>query len=234
MQNEEIQEKYRNQCMHRFGVENVSKLDRIKIKKIETSLQNYGVTHPMRTEEVKQKLKRTNLKKYGFEHSSQSSEVKEKIVETNLKKYGVEHILQVKEFREKGRKTCLKKYGVEHAMQSPKIFEKYLQTSYNTKEYCWKSGEISLVQGYEPIILSELEEQGYSFDDIITDHSRMPEFWYEIYGVCHRYFPDIYIPKENLIIEVKSSYTVNCDTVVNNLKFLAVINSGYNFRLEIR
>jgi hypothetical protein len=61
------------------------------------------------------------------------------------------------------------------------------------------------VQGYEPIVLKELEESGYCFNDVKTQQDDMSVIWYYFKGVKRRYFPDFYIPSENLIIEVKST-----------------------------
>ena len=63
----------------------------------------------------------------------------------------------------------------------------------------------------------------------------MPAIWYVGEdGKKHRYYPDFYIPKENLIIEVKSSYTMLYDFYKNNLKAVATKELGYNYKLEVK
>ena len=52
-------------------------------------------------------------------------------------------------------------------------------------------------------------------------------------GKTSRYYPDIYIPKENLIIEVKSQYTIKQNINVNIRKREACLNSGINFKYMI-
>jgi hypothetical protein len=47
------------------------------------------------------------------------------------------------------------------------------------------------------------------------------------------YFPDIYIPKQNLIIEVKSTYTYSKEYDKNIAKANATKNTGYNFEFWI-
>jgi len=42
------------------------------------------------------------------------------------------------------------------------------------------------------------------------------------------------MPKENLIIEVKSIWTLKLHWVKNQIKFNAVKTAGFNFKLEIR
>jgi hypothetical protein len=53
-------------------------------------------------------------------------------------------------------------------------------------------------------------------------------------GRVHRYYPDFYIPKENLIIEVKSQYTLDVQWDKNQAKFNAVKDNGFNFKLIIK
>ena len=63
----------------------------------------------------------------------------------------------------------------------------------------------------------------------------MPEIWY--YNPKdnrkHRYIPDIWIPKDNLIIEVKSIYTYNKYIEKNNLKKDAVLSNGFNYQIKV-
>jgi hypothetical protein len=63
----------------------------------------------------------------------------------------------------------------------------------------------------------------------------MPEIWYfsDKDKKTHRYFPDFYIPKDNLIIETKSKYTYDADIYINILKQKATEELGYNYKLFI-
>lgn len=49
----------------------------------------------------------------------------------------------------------------------------------------------------------------------------------------HYYFPDIFIPKDNLIIEVKSIWTFNQDNKTVLLKEKACLNAGFNYNFMI-
>ncbi len=119
-------------------------------------------------------------------------------------------------------------------MQHPEIINKQ-NRKYNHKDYTWKTGEISRVQGFETIVLAEYENNGYLYNDIKTNKIDMPEIWYiGLDDKKHRYFPDFYIPKNNLIIEVKSTWTVTLNDEINQLKYEAVKDCGYKFLLEIR
>ncbi len=52
----------------------------------------------------------------------------------------------------------------------------------------------------------------YKEEDIIINKNEVPTIWYEDNNnnnVKRRYYVDIFIPKENLCIEVKSNWTIN-------------------------
>lgn len=257
MYSAKIKEKLKHTILANYGVENVSQSNEIKQKKIETCLMNYGVGSPMHSDEIKEKMKQLSLEKYGVEYPIQSQQVKNNAIRNNLEKYGVEYPMQLQEFSErvskthkekyadnhwmkdpivleKRRQTYLKHFGVNHPMQLPSIYERKIKSGYKVKDYFWKTGEISKIQGHEPIVLKELENKGYSFNEVKTSQKDMPEIWYEFEGIKRRYFPDFYIPKENLIIEVKSDWTLMKDWHKNIAKCCAVIEMGFNFKLEVR
>ena len=73
-----IQEKY--------GVDNVSQLNDVKKKKVETSLKNYGVEYPIQSDEIKEKIKEVNNKNFGKDWITQTDNFKEKSKITNLKR----------------------------------------------------------------------------------------------------------------------------------------------------
>jgi hypothetical protein len=258
---DETKKKKVETSMRNYGVSNPSQADEIKIKKEETLLENYGVKHGFCNGEIRDRAMETTkqvcLEKYGFEYHQQSEQSKEKMksilkqkygVESvgaipgneekkklsNLKKYGVSNVFQLDEVKEKREESLLENYGVTHPLQNSELVSKMLSSVFRKKEYIWQTGEVSIVQGYEPIVLSELEQQGYKFQDVITDAELMPEIWYEFEGKQRRYFPDFYIPSENLIIEVKSEYTLQADFEKNEKKFEATKSLGFDFKLEVR
>ena len=208
--------------------------DDIKEKLRSSIVEKYGVEHNSQSEIIKERKKETNLTKLGVENPQQNKEISKKSAETRLEKYGFSYPLQNPENREKAKKTNIKRYGCENPMHNPEIAEKAQRFQSTNKEYIWKTGETVMVQGYENIVLYELEENGYSFKDIKTNKSDMPEIWYEFEGKRRRYYPDIFIPNENLIIEVKSTFTLEVDWARNQAKFDATKNLGFNFKLEVR
>lgn len=135
-------------CLEKYGVDNPSKAEEIKQKKIDTCRQHFGVDHSLQSKEVRDKGKETIKEKYGVEYISQSAKIQEKIKQTNLKKYGVERYvnpkkagetnlerygvkcsLQNEEIKEKTKNTVLEKYGVEFVAQNEEIKEKIKKTN---------------------------------------------------------------------------------------------------------
>ena len=55
----------------------------------------------------------------------------------------------------------------------------------------------------------------------------MPKIEYNLNNTIRRYYPDFYIPKDNLIIEVKSMWTYKIDLEKNLAKQKAVQNLIY-------
>jgi len=149
-QNPETKLKRKNTTIHKYGVDNIAKLDSIKDKTAETNIDKYGHKSSFQNIEVRNKWKRNVKKKYGVDHVFQLDEVKKKSIETNLKKYGTEYFVQSDEYKEKlieiGHaenmkliyndktiKTNMSKYGVEHYTQS--IEYKSIMSDSNMKLY---------------------------------------------------------------------------------------------------
>ena len=190
------------------------------------------------------KIEKTRLAvraKYGVDSVSQLDFVKEKCKQTSLKNYGVEHNLQRPELREINREKMfvrqesnLEKYGVKHNMQIPEFYLKAQKTKlehkFKTKEYTFPSGRVETIQGYEDIAINELLTM-YSENDIVIADNETPTIFYEFKGKQCRYYCDIWIPKANMVIEVKSNYTWEAELDKNKAKEKATIASGFLFKL---
>ena len=112
----------------KYGVENISKLDRITEKRKQTNLDKYGVEVPAQSEAVMSKMKATMLDRYGVEHTAQSPELREKMKNTLEDKYGVKHALQNDNIKKTMRTTMKDRYGVDHALQNVDIKNKLKET----------------------------------------------------------------------------------------------------------
>lgn len=162
-----INKKRKIAIQKKYGVDNISQLESIKNKKIETCQKNFGVCFPTQSNVVKNKTKKTNLtkhnkewitqtdyfkekskiknlEKYGVEYSTQSDEIKNKTKNTILEKYNVEYLFQSEEIKNKAKITNLKKYGTEYSSQSDEIKKKMKNTNLKLYgvEYASQSEEI--------------------------------------------------------------------------------------------
>jgi hypothetical protein len=125
-----IQEKY--------GVNNVSQLQNVKDKKIETSLKNYGVEYPIQSNEIKEKIKNINNKNFGKDWITQTDNFKEKSKITNLERYGTENAAQSTIIKNKSKKTNIEKYEADFYLQSElfKDIVKKRKIDFLSNKYC--------------------------------------------------------------------------------------------------
>ena len=205
------------------------KLFKNKLNKL---IKIYGTICSLSSESIKEKSKQTCLKNYGVDHSSKSNEVKEKIKKTNLKIYGFEYSSQNKETREKFKQTCLKRYGTEHPSQNLDFMEKVQKNAKKYKEYRMPNGTIRKIQGYEPFALDILLKE-FNEEQIITERKQIPTIHYLDNHKKRYYFPDIFLPHLNKIIEVKSIWTYKCkkDNVLEKEK--ATKEQGYDYEFWV-
>ena len=61
----------------------------------------------------------------------------------------------------------------------------------------------------------------------------VPVIWYEFEGKNRRYYPDIFIPSQNKLIEVKSSFSYQYEEAKNQAKKKACETAGFLFELKI-
>lgn len=191
-----------------------------------TKLRKYGDENYNNRE----KSKTTCLVRHGVEYPAQSKEIFLKVKKTKFEKYGDENYTNLK----KAQETCFAKRGVIHHIHDGNIADK-CKGGYKKSwhDYVLPSGKIIKIQGYEPIIFDELLIQ-YNEEDILYKKSDMPKIWYKTEDEkTHRYYPDFFIPKDNILIEVKSSYTFKVDYDILVLKAKAAIKLGFNFEIKI-
>jgi hypothetical protein len=70
-------------------------------------------------------------------------------------------------------------------------------------------------------------------DEILNTRTDMPIIRYKHKNVNRRYFPDIYIPKINKIIEVKSLWTYKKELIKNIIKAFYTRKLGYDYEIWI-
>ena len=130
------------------------------------------------------------------------------------------------------KNTNIERYGVEHAQQNKEIQEKTQNNAKKYKIYKMPSGTLRKVQGYEPFALNELIKS-YTEEQIKTDRKDIPHIQYINNNKNKYYFPDIYIPHEKYIIEVKSTWTMNIDREMINKKGEACKAEGYKYEIWV-
>lgn len=235
-------EKNRKTCLERYGVESILKLKWIhdlatiascsdeSKEKIKETKRNWS---DEKKKEIRSKSEKTCLENYGVKYYFQTDEFKQHMKKFSLENYGVECHLQSPHIKKKIKETTFKNYGVCNPGQTPTVFErsKY-KKSWHT--YILPSGKEIKLQGYEPKVMDILLAS-YNEDEILFKRSKVPEVWYlkSETNTWHRYFCDFYIPKDNLIVEVKSKYIYEKYLITNLDKQDACLQLGYNYRLII-
>jgi hypothetical protein len=246
---------YKETIMNKYGVEHISQIQELKDKKVINCLNKYGVKNVNQLQEIKDKKKETNKLKYIKQHNKLppslidhklelfnkygtynfrgSEYIKNKIKQTVLERYGVDHISKSKEILELKRKNSMNKYGVEYPIQHPEFSEKACTSGYRMKEYTLPSGKIIKIQGYEPFALNHLiNVEKINENDITTGCTNVPTIWYnDSQGIKHRHFVDIFIELQNRCIEVKSTWTVQKENVIQKQK--AAKELGYKYEIWV-
>ena len=230
----EIKDRADRTVEERYGVKNISQSSVVKQQKKDTCFKNFGVEFPLQNDEIKSKIKATNLERYGVENPFQSKLVKDKMKVAYLKKFGVEYPGQVPEIKIKIMASVQESYGVDNPSKSAKVQAKILASGVNRKEYKFPSGKVIMIQGYENRAIDELLKQYHETEIVAGDPEKIPVIEYvDTDGKNRTYFPDIFIPKDNLIVEVKSTYTYSKDEKRNIKKKEACEKLGYKFQFYI-
>lgn len=95
-------------------------------------------------------------------------------------------------------------------------------------------GDTVSLQGYEPIVLeSMIQDFNLTDKDIKIGKSNIPIIDYEFGGKNRMYFPDFFLPNNNLLIEVKSRYTYELHKDSVHEKCKACLSSGYSILVLI-
>lgn len=227
-------DKNRKTSLERYGSENYNNRE----KAFNTNLQKYGVYSYSKTDEYREKFTKTSLERYGVEIPAKSNIVKDKVKLSNNEKYGCDYPNQLEHVKNKTKITCLEKYGFDNAAKSELVKSKITNT--NIERYGEKSWNknVELFNGkkFKRILSDKYNlyyDSSYELDFLklcesvgITDVKRGLTFRYSNDNV---YYPDFFIEKYNLIVEIKSNYIFNLDYDKNMCKKESVVNSGYNF-----
>ena len=222
-QAEEVKEKTKQTNLKNWGVEYTLQSEEIRNKGIQTLKEKYGedITNVFQATEVKEKIKQTNLKNWGVEYATQSEEIKEKTRNTNNEKYGADYYTQTDEYKDRAKKTCQLHHGVDNPSQSQEIKNKKIETcrKHWGVDYPFQSDEVrsktaeTLKEKYgESIInISQVEEiknkalDSFQFNGTGPSSRAQRYINHILNGTLNKHIcgslADIYIEKENIIIE---------------------------------
>jgi hypothetical protein len=117
-------------------------------------------------------------------------------------------------------------------MQNIDFMDRYQKNLKKHKKYIFPSGNIRHVQGYEHFALNDLLKL-YNEDEIKTNRKDIPRIKYINNNKEKYYFPDIYLPLINKIIEIKSTWTYKCDIEIIKLKKIATELLEYDYEIWI-
>ena len=212
------------------------------IKTKETNIERYGFDYPMQRKEVMKKSKISLLEKYGIENISQREDIR-KIRSERLKdedyqnkmsdgvfmKFGIDNVSKLQSIKKQKEDTLMKNYGVTNPSQSAFLFEKSQKSGKKIKLH--KNTNLYYRGTYELHFLD------FCYKNSITVE-KGPSISFEYNSKKKFYHSDYYIPKSNLICEIKSDYyyekylELNLKKEEESLKqkysFIFIINKNYN------
>ena len=231
-------EKQRETNIERYGQDSYMKTDEFKDIKSKILLEKYNTIFPLQNKVIKEKWIKTNLKKYNTKYPFQNETIKEKISFTKLNRYNDENYNN----REKYKDTCTElygfdnpmkneiikdkfykifyeKYGERHPMHVPDIVNKMIKSGLKINKF--RDTDLYYQSTYEKDFLDKYYKQ--------LDIAKGPTIRYEFNNDLHIYFPDFYIKRLNLIIEIKSTYTKELWNDKIAAKCKACIEQHYNY-----
>lgn len=223
---EEINQKRKETLLNLYNVDNIMQMDTIKEKVKITNIDRYGGPSPLNCDLVLCKIKKTCLERYNETNPSKVEQFKEKSKQTCLEHFGVEHPMQNKEILNQSRLTYKTKTGFDHPLHNPEVLEKSLKNSFRRKEYILPSGKKILLQGEEPSFLDYIFSNNLLTEEEIIYKPRRIKYLLE--NKEHYYFADFYIPKFNLIVEIKSWYVLSIQKGTDE-KIAATKALGHNY-----
>ena len=199
------------------------------IKKLakQTLLEKYGVDNPMYLPGMSEQRKKHFIEKYGVENPSSNEQVKQKRINTMMERHGIPHNLV--NWQEK----FFNKFGVHNPAHVPEIAETLCYNRFKKrKEYMLSTGEVIHLQGYEPFGFDFLKAK-YQENQIQYRKKDMPELWYNWQKKTRRYYCDFFVADDNLVVEIKSPFTLSRDLDIVKQKILSAQTKGYKVLLLV-
>ncbi|MDD5651700.1 MAG: hypothetical protein PHF86_14995 [Candidatus Nanoarchaeia archaeon] len=207
----------------------------------QTMLNNSGVINNFQREYVKTKIKQTNVKKFGFDNPNKNKDVLLKRSNTCLKKYGTSVAMKSDIVKENARQLCFKKYGVYYSFQREDVKQKI--TAIILERYGVEHPSQNL-SSHNKGLKTRLLIKNFNGTNITYQGSFELDFLVHYFdkleirnGLSFRYgkrmyHSDFYLPEFNMIVEIKSSWTLKLDNFINE-KSKTVVDHGFKFILIV-
>ena len=182
--------------------------------------------HPFKDPANIARWKNVLMERTGYSNPSQDPVVKLKKISTNRARSGYDYPLQDPKSVLKFQDTYEKKTGYRNPTQNPEVFQRATDSCYKTKVFVAKNGKNHSCRGYEPLVLSKLDQDSRVKVFTTRQGSKLlPTIRYtKPTGEVGFYHPDIGVRLQTgewFIIEVKSPYTLWAEAEVNRAKFRA-------------
>jgi hypothetical protein len=184
---------------------------------------------------------RGNLMKVKYKDPAVKAQFLARMNATHQANHGVDWANDIPGIKEKRARLMEERWGpgITHKNLIPHLREQNERMLANTitvatKDYQWPSGKISKVRGFEDLALDDLLTL-FDETEILIGFDQVPKITYSYGGKNRKYYPDIFIPSINTIVEVKGTFTYTDSTrhkdgyIKNKLKEKATVAAGYKF-----
>lgn len=228
---DELYKKQRSTNFEKYGDECSFRSETVKrnIKNSFTQKYGDGITNPSQVPEIRERANNSIFNTHGVRNAGQTQNA----IQARIDKFGVENPFSCEDIQRKIRETNFHRYNAEYPMQCPAIFDKAIK--HRSYKYLASNGKEYVLQGYEKYALEDLLKR-YEENDIIHGASEIRKyvkFQYTLNNKLRNYFPDFYVISENLVVEVKSAFTLKYEKEKNDLKRESVLKSGVNFQFWV-
>ena len=198
-----------------------------------TNLERHGANYPVQCPSIMASHVSTLMSRYGVTNITHIPGAKEKARATTRELFGADYAIQSEEGQRRYKENSLNKHGVENPTQNPQVFRRILASLYSTHPLTLPSGRIVKYQGYEN--RSILRQLLTHTEDQIDFNAELAIPWTKNSGKRGMYFPDLTIPSERRLIEVKSPYTFERGLTDGTLlaKMVGALNAGWEATIEV-
>jgi hypothetical protein len=198
-------EGFKKRMIERYGVENAFAAVEVQHKIKKTLVEKYGADNPLKISSIRDKVEATNFIRYDSPFPLGSKAVQATIRATMIERYGVENPQQVPTIREKTNQTCRILYGGNSPASDPNVMIKMYRTMQQLRKHVLPSGRVIELMGYEPFVVDRLLSTGQYREDELKFEKEVP-LLSTAHSTYNTYTADIYVPDENLLIDVKSTF----------------------------